>query len=379
MVALTWAKARSILRELLVEYLEGPFPQVVTKPAITPTNDRQATLFSKCTDWWLQNDLDLYCGALSLSFGLLILACLAWVSSVKEGNTMLNAAADHRVYLSQLSAAVLLAFTSMASVWMVRRRQFACTSDVDSVKRREIKRFLKSMEWQDVEDTKEDSDNGNIRNCASAPNVKFESIKLPGTSLTDIYPVYRLSSEGGQGSWSRLPTLLLVKGDYVALQVGDLAPSKCALVSETGTSTNDNIQFIGGGERITLESFGGGKPTAALPKGRTTLPTGSSKLLELCNSLRVFVLLESPLYSFLRLSVGTLVNLWSLIAWLLLSRIITEHPANVCRLAVLCAVVLCSGTQTASGIEAAASDSRVSFPSSTASFYGNDSHYAPAT
>jgi hypothetical protein len=309
MVALTWAKARSILRELLVEYLEGPFPQVFTKPTITPTNDPKATLFSKCTAWWLQNDLDLYCGALSLSFGLLVLACLAWVSSVKEGSTLLNAAADHRVYLSQLCAAVLLAFTTMASVWMVRRRQFACTSDVDSVKRREIKRFLKSMEWQDVEDTKEDNDNGNLRYTASAQaGVKFESIKLPGTSLTDIYPVYRLSSEGGQGSWSRLPTLLLVKGDYVALQVGDLAPSKCALVSETGDFTNGNIQFVGGGERITSESFGGSKPTVALPKGRTTLATGSDKLLELCNSLRVFVLLESPLHSFLRLSVGTLIN-----------------------------------------------------------------------
>ena len=312
MVALTWTNARSILRELLVEYIEEPSPQVVTKPSKALTVDTKPSMWSKLINWWLRNDVDLYGGAFLLSLGLLVLACLAWVSSANEGSTLLNAAADHRVYMSQLSAAVLLAFNTMASIWMVRRRQFACTSDVDSVKRREIKRFLKSMEWQDLVGKREDVDNSSRRSSGSAqPGWKFETIKLPGTSLTDIYPVYRLGSEGGKGSWSRLPTLLLVKGDYVALQVGDIAPAKCAVISQSGASAGDNnVRFIGGGERITLESFSGSKPTATLPKGRTTLPIGSDKLLELCNSLRVFMLLESPLYNFLRLPLGRLIQSW---------------------------------------------------------------------
>ena len=41
-----------------------------------------------------------------------------------------------------------------------------------------------------------------------------------GSSTVSLYPVYR------NGIWQRVPTLLLVKGDIIALGTGDLAPGK---------------------------------------------------------------------------------------------------------------------------------------------------------
>lgn len=323
MVALTWNKARAILRDILIEYLQGPFPRV---QATVYTSDHDAGLprsfpLSRCMDCWLKNDMDLCGAAPLLSIGLLIIACFAWVSSDKEGGSLLNASARKQIYLSQLSASILLAVSSVTCIWMVRRRYFACSRDVDSVKRREIQRFLKAMERHTDEKSKEENANNSIRSAnnssirsthnplrrdsstsATPGNVDGMTLPLSGTSLTDVYPVYRLS-EGGQGSWSRLPTLLLVKGDQIALHVGDIAPAKCTIASEDASSNSTAI--IEGGERVTLESFGG-QPPMAFPKGRTTIPSESGKLLELCNSLRVFALLESPMHAFLRQELGKL-------------------------------------------------------------------------
>ena len=60
--------------------------------------------------------------------------------------------------------------------------------------------------------------------------VGGDPIEISGTSLTDIYPVYRVS-EDGDGAWLKLPSLLLVKGDFIALQLGDTAPGNCELVT----------------------------------------------------------------------------------------------------------------------------------------------------
>ena len=309
MVALTWKAARLILRQILVEYLDGPSPKIESTVPTGAMQEKKSGL-AACIDFWLRNDMDLYAGALILSLALVLLACIAYTAADQDGGSFMNAAAGDAIYQTQLAASIVVGVISVLGIWLVRRRQFACSRDVDSVKRREIKRFLKSMERKEDDKPKNDPQGDahflrrdSSTSAAAAINLNTEPLKLPGTSLTDIYPVYRISSEeGGQGSWSRLPTLLLVKGDHVALSVGDIAPAKCKVVM-IGTDSTVETAEVEGGNRVSMEYLAN-QPTMAVPKGRTTLPSGSRKLLELCNSLHIFILLESPLEGFLRRPLG---------------------------------------------------------------------------
>lgn len=324
MSALTWKAARLILRQILVEYLDGPPPKIVSIDEVS--GEDNASILMACMDFWLRNDLDLYVGALALSVALLVLAVFAHVESDEDGNSFMNAAADASIYHSQLAASIFLVISCMAGSWMVRRRQFACSRDVDSVKRREIKRFLRSMERKVDEKPGKNSnhagtDGTDIADDASSlrrnppiatpgseevnTGVEVDPLNLPGTSLTGIYNVNRVSEEGGPGQWSRIPTGLLVKGDLVALSIGDMAPSKCRVVNGSSSETS----VVEGSERVSLEYLQN-QPTIAVPKGRTTLPPGSRKLLELCNSTHIFELLESPLEGFLRRPLSKLKNAW---------------------------------------------------------------------
>ena len=326
MSALTWKAARLILRQILVEYLDGPPPKIVSPIPVdaASSGEGNTSIFVACMDFWLRNDLDLYVGALALSIALLVLAVFAHVASDEDGNSFMNAAADASIYHSQLAASIFLVISCMAGSWMVRRRQFACSRDVDSVKRREIKRFLRSMERKEDEKPGRNSNHAETSDLAgdtgsqrhnpptSAPgaagidsSVNVEPLNLPGTSLTGIYYANRVSEEGGAGQWSRIPTGLLVKGDLVALSIGDIAPSNCRVVN----GSNSETSVVAGGERVSIDYLQN-QPTIAVPKGRTTLPPGSRKLLELCNSTHIFELLESPLEGFLRRPLSKLIDAW---------------------------------------------------------------------
>ena len=341
---LTWKEARWRLKELLVEYIDGPPPKVLKSAAFpVPTGESAAQSngssrsLSACMEWWLKHDMDL-ASALLLSLALLILACFSWITAddLPEGDinagSILNAHAQRRVYHAQLAAAILLVISSLTGIWMVQRRHFACRRDVDSVKRREIQRFLKSMETNesanDPQQQQQPQSSSRLNSWLNdssyhrtpipnppgpQPNNPHSTggtpLKLQGTSLTDIYPVYRLSNDQHHGSWTRIPTLLLVQGDYVALQVGDIAPARCKAIHTIGESATSVMSTeIRGGERITMELIGENKATsgqkANLPKGRSTLSPDSEQLLTLCNDLRIYLLLESPLYEFLRQSQG---------------------------------------------------------------------------
>jgi hypothetical protein len=182
---------------------------------------------------------------------------------------------------------------SIFNILVVRRRRFSISKGSDKLKRREISKFLKELEKQ------EDECMHNTFDDASE-----DSLTLSGTSLTDIYPVYRrcnnnLDGTPTGGSWSRIPSLLLVQGDHIALQVGDTAPANCRIVSN-GVKLTEKI--IGAGDRITLETSGENANSILnkLPKGRTTLKNNSEDLLTLCNKMRLFVLVSSPIETFLR-------------------------------------------------------------------------------
>lgn len=162
-----------------------------------------------------------------------------------------------------------------------------------------ISRFLKEIQKQPDEC---------LQSSSSGDKLLHEDngIDLVGTALTAIYPVYRLSQHEDPltgsstirgGSWSRIPSLLLVQGDHIALQVGDAAPAPCRVLEG-----KEPMAVFEVGQKITLESLGESvnRVIGKLPKGRSTLPSKSDELLTLCNGIRIFEVLETPLEGFLR-------------------------------------------------------------------------------
>jgi hypothetical protein len=80
--------------------------------------------------------------------------------------------------------------------------------------------------------------------------------------------------------------------DYVALQVGDIAPAMCVSL-RTDHHLNEGERF---------EHFATDKEfsPASIPSGRTTIPPNSQVLLSLCNLMEIFVVKEAPIEKFLR-------------------------------------------------------------------------------
>jgi hypothetical protein len=316
---------------------------------------QQRRVISTALSWWIQRDLDMYLGAIVMSIALLILASLslAVVTRSKPAASPLNPQAGASVYRAQVAAACMLVSGSLISLWLIRRQKHLTSSDSDSAKRREVLRFLRRFDAETM--TTEDpqiqphsnsvsqllsgkGSSGTSRNRKRSgsefssqsrnANGSFD-VDLPGTSLTDIYPVYRTATNvgttstktsealGSQAScWSRIPSLLLADGDWVALQVGDTVPADCELVSEgAASSPRSNVKFRRG-QTVTLEALSTTKneseinvppfergdtgPNPPLPNGRVTLPAGSGHLLTLCNGMKIYRVLEPPLRHFIR-------------------------------------------------------------------------------
>lgn len=223
-------------------------------------------------------NLDIYVGALGASLAIFAIATLGYLYGSDENK------------LSQLVASIVLLSGFVSNLWVMRRRQFSSFKGSDNLKRREISRFLKELSKEE-----------DVAMSCSTSEKCDDGLNLEGSSFNDIHWVYRrrsgLDGTASGGSWCRIPSLLLVHGDHIAMQVGDTTPANCRL-SEPGQS---GMRIIGVGNRITLESLGEGTDSVlgALPKGRTTLENDSDHLLTLCNTMRVYVILETPLESFL--------------------------------------------------------------------------------
>jgi hypothetical protein len=312
---LSWSEARARLRELLEKYLSEPslssrklnanvqafFSATETTPAAATKTTATATAEKPFLSWWILGDLDLYAGSLPLSIALFVLACIS-LNERRDGHGHLGLqpAAKLAIYRGELAASVLLVAGSIVSLWMVRRRRFLCNNDGENAKRREILRFLRTV----ASDKNSDKDSaGNT--ATSAMGFGDAGVSVAGTALTDIYPVYRQSGSGDDAlaSWARVPSLLLVAGDYIALQVGDIAPASCAMVDPSSLT---KVSTIASGDRIELSSFGNtlGGVMNQLPRGRSTLPMDSDHLLTLCNKMRVFRVQKAPLDDFIHRSQG---------------------------------------------------------------------------
>ena len=105
-------------------------------------------------------------------------------------------------------------------------------------------------------------------------------------------------------SWTGIPSLLLVRGDFIALQVGELAPANCVQVDVE----SETPLHIAAGDRLSLESLGqtANEVVQNLPRGRSTIPPWSEHLLTLCNKKCIFQVLEPPLKQFIARPFGTL-------------------------------------------------------------------------
>ena len=353
---LTWREARERLRGNLEEYLDAPVSGKRTR------NGKEGT--SSTSNGWMTANLDLYLGAFPLSVAMLALSSL----SLDAGNDVSN----RPVYRGQVVAAAFMVVATMFSIVLVIRRQIGAASEIEAYQRIQIEQYLSSTEStaaQPQHDHFEDFgmlSTGRIKNKGndSDPFVRShihdggdnddeddgtdDDDWMKGTSLTDVYPVYRRfdpddntncnpnsSRNSGSeiirgGRWTDVPAMLLVKGDYIGLQVGDIVPAKCRTVvnnestndtnndsiTTTTTATNshtDGMNPLEGielqkGERITPTTIapeGSARVLSSLPKGRTTIPPGSPQLLQLCNMMTVCTVIEPPLPESLRRRSGS--------------------------------------------------------------------------
>jgi hypothetical protein len=278
---LSWKDARERLRRSLESYLETSVKSIhQSKPRSVRVSVLRSSFFK-----WRDCDLDMVLGAFGASLSLLVIAILNFVNRDDDNNR------DSSFAKSQVVGACLVFLVCFLNICLVARYRYSTAKGTDHLKRRMISRFLHELGKQE-EECLEDFSSGSLH--------KDNGIDLVGTSLTAVYPVYRLSldSRGNVigASWSRIPTLLLVQGDRIALQVGDVAPATCQFLDGESTQTFEKGEKISVDScKSSLESLVGG-----LPKGRSTLPAHSDALLDVCNNMRIFVVTETPLDVFLQ-------------------------------------------------------------------------------
>jgi hypothetical protein len=158
---LSWKEARHRLKRLLEEYLDG-VPATSMKRNFKETKETSSIL-SMPLEW----DLDIYVGALGSSIALLIIGCLVFIN----GGIGSWKGADSQYRRSQLSASILVFLGGLFNLWLIRRRRYATSQGSDSLKRREISRFLREIEKQEKE-------------CLPSLGTPEMWPNLSGTSLT---------------------------------------------------------------------------------------------------------------------------------------------------------------------------------------------------
>lgn len=312
---LTWREARYRLRAFLASHVDDA-PNITVDRRGYALVPKQSTVVQMLSFWW-KLDLDVFIGAFGPSLAVLVISFIC-----HSRNGLVDEDFKDGTFQLQSSASILLFLGSLINIWLIQRRRRSNRVGVGSLKRREISTFLKELEKQEEERlTRQDNSNDT--------DIQEHPLELDGTSLAGVYPVYRRKFHyGGKseaGSWCRIPTLLLVKGDHIALQIGDVAPAACKLIEEHKVEV-----YLKAGEVITLETF---QETSNLtagkwPRGRTTIPRDSDRLLTLCNNMRIFEVIETPLDSFLNQSRGMHSNGGMSVAECIDSPVVLEHSLS---------------------------------------------------
>ena len=363
---LTWNEARSRIRKTLDQWNSERKQQRIFSAkndhveSEFESGSKKSNLFSLVD----VDDPDMIFLTIPLS---LLFAIASFVIPLRDDE---HSSSYHNMHNSsftemQQAGAMFFLLSSITSAWITkRRRKISRETDKSIERRRCVSAFLKGMKCCEHEHEVEEERSNHRRLNNLTTEAMFNNVDtIPRKNVEDVYSTYRLinhtrrSTESNnnnniasdevveEGQWHRIPTLLLVKGDYIALKVGDTAPAKCTGVpsaySEKSGSNNGctNGIVFEAGERLTIKSMsplvkeslalsdlpdsasaasiatiptsnatttkstnpkhhkkGGG----LLPAGRSTLKYHSEEMLLLANGVKIFVLLETPLDSFLR-------------------------------------------------------------------------------
>ena len=337
---LSWHGARSVMRDVLTRYMDSSD----SNDACGYHGEQESSslsLLQKIDNFWFTHDLDCYLGSILISLVLLVLSIVLYIQerqsqNESNGNISKTSITAKKLHISHITASVLLLFGSILSVWLLHRRRFISARGTETKKRNTIASFLPLLD-----EMRSHSDGS-----SSSLPTGYENLEatLPGTSLTDIYPVYRLSSAGdGKGRWHKVPSLLLVEGDFIALQLGDIAPANCKLIAMGASQSASALRMMSALSAPNLRAMGSGigsQHTPKVPKepliikggdrvqipqklrfenrpnvqicdplflpGKSKVPDNSRKLLHLNNRSKVFQVLDSPIESYLRKKIGTI-------------------------------------------------------------------------
>ena len=324
---LSWTEARQKLKDCLEQYVEESTKQQYRRMRRSlhsneSENENEDSPSSPSSSLvksvWSRWDLDIWFCSVGSSVAMLVVGALAMVESITQNDDPSSMSSSssffHRFARSQLAGSILILIGCVMNIWSISRYRFSASQGTDGLKRRMIARFIRTITDEEKHCSRNNARTGNTGHDIN--NDDNNGIDLAGTSLTDIYPVYRRSgvstvttsqmgtasngnNEVPSGSWSRVPALLLVRGDFIALQVGDVAPCKCQLLYTEGGEQKISAEFDVG-ETITVGKSSDSKENikqiiSDLPKGRTTFPPDSNKLLQLCNDMTVFEVLETPI------------------------------------------------------------------------------------
>ena len=369
-IPLTWGEARAGLRFTLEEWnnerkLQKQQSRQQRRGKESPSNNKMITrLFSE--------DLDMILLAIPLS---VLFVLLSFALPIKDSDENKSSHNKHFQHMQQ-AGSILFLVSSIISTWMTKRRRKVSRETDGSIERRRcVAAFLEGMRCRACDGSHGESTFNTTFNGPLFQNIRHV---IPRKNVEDVYSTYRLRNSTQQhrdvgdrdttsstahhatdaGQWHRIPSLLLVRGDFIALKVGDTAPAKCRSVTHDGAAANESISIpssngvIEAGERLTVESLAPSAKEALilpvkgakalgltssfasagsmaslgtvqttnvtgmtnplinnartnsskglLPQGRTTLKNRSEELLLLANGVQIFVLLETPLDSFLR-------------------------------------------------------------------------------
>ena len=301
---LTWKEARIKLRQTVECHLES-----------RPSKYYSQQCSKGKSNWAFLQHFDLGF-ALFASLVLFLLALLSYLERTAKFTGRLSPEADAYVYVTEITGSILAvsaASTSLLVVW-ARRRASGCNRHV-GVRRalRSFSSFLKSEEQCEKGASANATGTSSPKHDQHGAEISNRIDLSSGTTLTDIYPVYR------SNQWHQVPSLLLVEGDVIAMQVGDTSP---ALLEEILPRSSRSLQqqsaqvIVQADEKITPETYSGselsqpdGKQRAkdegsipSLPKGKLIRSPDSKDLLQLCNDLRIFQIKETPLKRFLNIA-----------------------------------------------------------------------------
>ena len=327
---------------------------------------------------------------LSLLFVILSFLLLPTNNNDSDEDTNNNYSIIYHGIKMEQAASLLYLISSITSLWITKRRRKVSQDTDSSIERRRcVSSFLDGMKKCRRENNNMECDESKrYSSSKSRMDINNDNMKnvdtIPRKNVEDVYSTYRINSnhvvvgqqqsqqqqqQQGRGHWHRIPTLLLVEGDFIALKVGDIAPARCTLVRNSSSNDDDDDDVHGttkknieAGERLTIDSLSslakdalsldnakastattssvsnvsegtassissvgtlltsnttkpeGLEPpkskkkneagtlhsVSSLPPGRSTLKQHSQEMLLLANGVQIFVLLETPLISFLR-------------------------------------------------------------------------------